>query len=269
MGQSCIIQASMNSTYLNYDQIAKDYDQRYPSAQKWERGEALLKLAKKINAKTILETGSGTGYWLTLLSQVTPHVFGVDFSFGMLQESKKREAALGLARGTATQLPYQNDSFDLLYCVDAIHHFGDHRTFISEAFRVLKPEGALAIIGHDPHEAGISGWYIYEYFDSVYETDLVRYPSGKSILQWMKEGGFQNTSSETVEYIHNVHIGKNVLNDPFLKHNATSQLALLSDETYQAGIKKINKTLKNAAPSGELITFRSDFPVKMLLGYKP
>ena len=259
----------MNSTYLNYDQIANDYDQRYPSAQQWERGQALLNLAKRINARTILETGSGTGYWLTLLSQVTPHLFGFDYSLGMLQQSKNRPAALILARGTATQLPYENESFDLLYCVDAIHHFGDYRAFITEAFRVLKPGGALAIIGHDPHETGVKGWYIYEYFDSVYETDLQRYPSAKSILHEMRETGFQNPAPETVEHIHNVHIGRNVLDDPFLKHNATSQLALLSDETYQAGIQRIKEKLEQSTAAKEFITFRSDFPFKMLLGYKP
>ncbi len=259
----------MTSLHLNYDQIANDYDQRYPSAQQWERGQALLNLAKRINARTILETGSGTGYWLTLLSQVTPNLFGFDYSMGMLQQSQNRPAPLSLARGTATQLPYENESFDLLYCVDAIHHFGDHRAFIAEAFRVLKPGGALAVIGHDPHETGVKGWYIYEYFDSVYETDLQRYPSAKSILHEMQETGFQNPAAETVEHIHNVHIGKNVLDDPFLKHNATSQLALLSDETYQTGMRKIKEKLEQSTAAKELITFRSDFPVKMLLGYKP
>src|SRR5258706_14839606 len=163
----------MNSNTLNYDKIANEYNQRYPSSQQWERGQALLKLTRQLKAKSILEVGSGTGYWLNLLSQVTPSVFGMDFSFGMLQQSKMSYAFLKLARGTARELPYQNESFDLVYCVDAIHHFVDHHAFIAEAFRLLKPAGALAIVGHDPH-SGEGNWYNYEYFDCVYGNDLKR-----------------------------------------------------------------------------------------------
>jgi ubiquinone/menaquinone biosynthesis C-methylase UbiE len=258
----------MTSLHLNYDQIATEYNQRYPSTQQWERGQALLKLATGLQAKNILEVGSGTGYWLTLLSQNTSSVFGMDYSMGMLQQAKKGPAPLKLSRGTALELPYRSASFDLLYCVDAIHHFVDHQAFTKEAHRVLKPGGALAVIGHDPHEEGIGAWYIYTYFDGVYETDKKRYPAGVSVMQWMNDHNFQNISSETVERILNIHEGRNVLNDPFLKHSASSQLALLSEQGYQAGMRKIHLALEQAEARQEAILFRSEIPVKMFLGYK-
>ncbi len=258
----------MDSIKLNYDKIASDYNQRYPATQQWERGQALLELAKGLKAKTILEVGSGTGYWLNLLGQVTQGLYGLDYSMGMIQQARQQPVDLNLARGTGTQLPYQSGTFDLIYCVDAIHHFGDHRAFIREAFRLLRPNGALAIIGHDPHSVDTSSWYIYNYFDTVYVTDLLRYPAGTSIAKWMEQDGFKDISSQTVEQIKNIHVGDAVLKDPFIKHNATSQLALLSEETYQAGVKRINEALVEAKEKNERIVFRSEINVKMFLGYK-
>jgi len=258
----------MNSLKLNYDKIASDYNQRYPTAQKWERGQALLELAKQVQAKTILEVGSGTGYWLNLLHQVTDGLYGLDYSMGMIGQAKQQPATLYLAQGTGTQLPYQSGTFDLIYCVDAIHHFGDHRAFIQEAYRLLKPNGALAIIGHDPHSADRSSWYIYDYFDAVYDTDLRRYPAGAALIPWMEEEGFRDISSQTVEEIRNFHEGETVLKDPFIKHNATSQLALLNEETYHDGMERIYAALENAKTKSERIIFRSEINVKMFLGYK-
>ena len=258
----------MNNLSLNYDQIAFEYNQRYPTSQQWERGQALLTLTKQLHARDILEVGSGTGYWLNLLQQASSNVFGLDYSLGMLRRAQEQSAPLKLANGSAIQIPYQDNAFDLIYVVDAIHHFGNHKAFINEAFRALKPGGALAVIGHDPHE-GTSKWYIYDYFDGVYDTDLRRYPAGRSVLQWMEGVGFQNISARNVEHILNVHMDTSVLHDPFLKQNASSQLALLSKEVYQAGIEKIELAIAEARARNAQITFSSDIYVKMFLGYKP
>jgi SAM-dependent methyltransferase len=250
--------------HLDYDNIAPEYNQRYTSSPLPERADALINLIQQVNARRILEVGCGTGFWLDTFSSMVDGVYGLDYSLGMLEQAKHRPSPLVLLRGDAIHLPYQDDFFDLLYCVDAIHHFRKPDKFISEAFRVLRPGGALAVVGSDPH-GGDATWYVYDYFEEVLETDLQRFPSESEILTWMREEGFQNISSKGVEHISEVHFSADVFNDPFLKKNSCSQLALLSDEAYQAGLEKI----KAAVAREEQVVFRNELFIKMFTGLKP
>jgi len=250
--------------HLNYDNIAPEYNQRYDSSLVPERANALISLIQQVKARRILEVGCGTGFWLNLLASRVKAACGLDYSSGMLEQAKRQPSPLELLRGDAIHLPYQDNLFDLVYCVDAIHHFGKPDVFIFEAFRVLRPGGALAVVGSDPH-SGDDTWYVYEYFEEVLETDLQRFPSEIAILTWMRGEGFQNILSKGIEHISDVHFGTDVFNDPFLKKNSCSQLALLSDKAYQAGLEKI----KVAAASEEQVVFRNELFIKMFTGFKP
>jgi hypothetical protein len=107
-------------------------------------------------------------------------------------------------------------------------------------------------------------WYIYHYFDG-FDTPG-RYPAGSSPMMGWKA---LIHSSKTVEHIRNIHMGRSVLKEPFIKHSATSQLALLSEGEYQAGIQKIKTAIEEAEAKNEQVVFSSDIQVKMFLGYKP
>ena len=249
---------------LNYDNIAPQYNQRYASSPLPERANALIDLIQQVKARRILEVGCGTGFWLNAFSPKVDAAYGLDFSLGMLEQAKGQPAHLELSRGDAVHMPYRDNSFDLLYCVDAIHHFGKPDMFIAEAFHVLRPGGTLAVVGIDPH-SGDDTWYVYDYFEGILETDLQRFPSESAILTWMRAEGFQNISSKGVEHISDVHFGTDVFNDPFLKKNSCSQLALLSDSAYQAGLEKIKVAVLNE----EQLVFHDELFIKMVTGLKP
>lgn len=253
---------------VNYNQIAPEYDRRFTSPELEDRGNVLLALAGQIEARRILEVGCGTAHWLSALHTVTPYLFGLDLSTGMLQHARKREVPLRLIQGSADRLPLGDHQFDLVYCVDAIHHFADPAAFIARAYALLDGGGVLAIIGTNPHQ-GKEIWYAYEYFSGMYETDLQRFPTQERMMHWMTAAGFANVAVQTVERIEEAKEGRAVLDDPFLRKNACSQMALLSEEVYRAGINQIVIDLADAEARGQTLVFHSMLSIDMCSGHKP
>jgi SAM-dependent methyltransferase len=251
---------------VNYDQLASTYNQRYTTGEVEGVAIVLQSLAEELDAKRILEVGCGTGHWLSIL-QSAAQVYGLDLSLGMLRQASLQKLRR-LACGQAIQLPFPDQAFDLVFCVNAIHHFGQPRTFISEARRLLKPGGVLAVVGQDPHGRRDS-WYGYRYFEGTYETDLNRFPSWETILEWMAATSFDRVEQRLAEQIMSLYIGRQVLDDPFLKKESCSQLALLTDEAYADGLDQLNAAIEKSEASGETLAFSNDLTLALLTGRVP
>ena len=255
---------------VNYDRLAPTYNQRFQDNERSGTAAALRATADDLAQQLgrpprILEVGCGTGRWLDELAPVCGPVCGLDLSAGMLAQAKERPGALRLVRGRAGRLPFADASLDLVYAVNAIHHFWEPRAFVSEARRLLRPAGRLVVVGMDPH-ARRESWYVYRYFEGVYETDLERFPSWQEIETWFREEGLQEVTCMVVEHIWNPLSGRAVLDDPFIRHGASSQLALLSQEAYNAGLHRIEEALDEAEARGETLVFPVDNPLAMILG---
>ena len=251
-----------------YDRIAPNYDQRFSGSQRAGTADALLSLAQVLNPERVLEVGCGTGRWLADLGAHAGQAIGLDLSAGMLRQAQRRAASLLLIRGRAGSLPFPTASFDLVYCVNAIHHFRWPRLFVSEARRLLRPGGRLAVVGTDPRgSAGRS--YIYRYFEGAYDTDLARFPSWGEVMDWMVDEGLEGVECRQVERILERKIGREVLDDPYLQRDACSQLALLTDEVYVAGLRRIESLVHQAESAGERAVFVTDIPIAMVSGQLP
>lgn len=255
---------------IDYDRIAAGYNRRFGVGSE-QRGiaAALLALAQTRDpargVERILEVGCGTGHWLANLRPAPGRRYGLDLSAGMLAQAQARQAGLDLTRGRASQLPFPDACADLVYCVNALHHFQHQRGFVLEARRLLRPGGTLAITGMDPRGRRHS-WYIYDYFAGTYQTDLDRFPSWGTVLDWMLEAGFERIEWRPVEQITDHKVDREVLSDPFLEKDACSQLTLLSDEAYAAGLHRITAALAESEAEGTSITFATDLWLAMLVG---
>ena len=239
---------------MNYDSIASTYNNRYEVNRMDEVEAALLGLA----SGRVLEVGCGTGRWLRVLAESCAFACGADFSFGMLRQA----LPLPVVQADANLLPFRSGRFDLVYCVNAIHHFTDFRAFLADAVDLLRATGVLAVVGIDPR------WhprrYFYEWFEGAREMDLDRYPAHEHVVEAMTALGLSGVSLRVVERYGSLMRGKELWDDPFLLHRSNSLLALLSNEVYDRGLQKMRAAI-DADPE---ITFDSRLEFVCIAGRK-
>jgi ubiquinone/menaquinone biosynthesis C-methylase UbiE len=104
-----------------------------------------------------LEVGAGTGYFsLNLLrAGVVGEAVASDISPGMLRRLENSAKELGVPVETvacdAAELPFEDDSFDLVFGHAVLHHLPDLEGAFREFRRVLRPGGVVAFCGEPSH----------------------------------------------------------------------------------------------------------------------
>jgi ubiquinone/menaquinone biosynthesis C-methylase UbiE len=150
----------VNTRY--HDAAAEEYDAKW-GIDFGEVGQrqVRLKLVKALgglDGRTFgdaLEIGSGTGYFSLNLVQLglIERLTATDISPGMLKRLEATGEALGLAEKIATvateaeQLPFEDESFDLVFGHAVLHHIPDLERAFAEFRRVLRPGGMVAFAG--------------------------------------------------------------------------------------------------------------------------
>jgi len=94
----------------------------------------------------VLDVGCGAGPGLRYFAARGAQAFGVDLVYYPLVETRRLAPAAGLAQSNvARNLPFADQSFDLLLLSELIEHIDDERPLLAECFRVLRRGGALVV----------------------------------------------------------------------------------------------------------------------------
>ena len=91
------------------------------------------------------DIGSSTGANLTLFSEIGALVcVGLEYEYGAIQLAKNK-SSIPLLQGSGEELPFDQDSFDLVTCTDVLEHIRKDQTTVNEIHRVLRPGGYALI----------------------------------------------------------------------------------------------------------------------------
>jgi SAM-dependent methyltransferase len=248
-----------------YNSISGTYARRYEINPLSGVEGALRDLIAEIGARRVLEIGCGTGHWLKTLATHVDWIVGLDSSSGMLRRALDLPGPIEVVCGSADSPPFAESSFDLIFVVNALHHFSDKQGFIERARHLLRPGGALATIGLDVPSA-IGHWVIYDYFPETIEYDRSRFPVWEQVQSWMCEAGLAVQPLCIVEHIRYEKLGCAILDDHFIQRHGASQFMGLTDAQYQAGIDRIKRALAEAEARGEEAVFQTEMQLKMVVG---
>lgn len=252
------------SRITNYDAVADGYDVRYRNYNYAEIKEGLSAFLGLEPLDAILEVGCGTGYWLRAIAGRAKRVAGVDLSAEMIARAKDSGATL--ARARAESLPWADASFDRVFVLNALHHFQNRDAFFAEARRVLKPGGGVMAIGLDPH-AGRDRWWIYDYFPETVGIDLQRYPAVKTIRAEMARAGFAWAESYEVQTFEHEMPAARAFERGLVARSFSSQLAVLSDTEFDAGVGRLRAAMERAAHDGAEVQLPSELHLFAVTGW--
>ena len=113
----------------------------------------ILRILEKIEGRArrydVADIGCEAGTQSLLWAELGHHVHGVDVKAPLVELARQRAAAAGYAIdfrvGSATDLPWDDESIDVCLAAELIEHIVEWRNFIEECARVLRPGGVLLL----------------------------------------------------------------------------------------------------------------------------
>lgn len=118
---------------------------RFPAAVDPTDGRAQAILAHVRDGDRVIEIGCGKGRFLGALRSAgrTVTLTGVDISPAMLAQAP---AGIDAREGSLESVPCPDDSFDVVFAVEAIEHAASVESAIAEMLRLARPGGRIIII---------------------------------------------------------------------------------------------------------------------------
>ena len=125
----------------------KYYDVHLSTIEKHEMATPTFREFLGKGGMRILESGCGTGRWMSFFETMGNRAYGLDDSWGPLRVARAHDPDMNLVRSDALRSPFKDNSFDAAFSSYVAEHFpqGPEPLF-REIHRVLKPGGIFFVV---------------------------------------------------------------------------------------------------------------------------
>ncbi|QWH16875.1 class I SAM-dependent methyltransferase [Bacillus mycoides] len=211
-----------------------------------------------VQNKQVIDIGCGGGIYTKELALMgAKNVVGLDFSKEILQAAKENCNAfpnISFIHGDAHNIPYPNESFDLVISRAVIHHLQDIPTFIREASRILKKDGILILQDRTIEDCTIPGspehirGYFFSVFPKLIEIESKRRPKTTTIQQELQKYSLQVFPIQAHWEVRKKHDSVEALLQDLSPRTGRSILYELKDNELSQLLHHIQTALQNVSP---------------------
>lgn len=152
----------------------------------------LVELAKPLNPNNVLDAGCGEGFSMNTLyiNKVGKKIQGVDDSMDALTLGKKIFPYLSFKKGNIYNLPYKDNSFDLVICTEVLEHFKDPHKVLFEILRIAR-KNIIVSVPNEPFftiQRFLRGKNIFRLGS---HPQHIQHWSSKSFKEYIKDNGIK------------------------------------------------------------------------------
>lgn len=207
----------------------------------------------------VLDVATGAGHTALAFAPHVATVVASDITEEMLAQAAALAAERGLAnvetaRAFAGELPFADQSFDLVTCRLAAHHFPDPADFVREAARVLKPGGAIVLIDNISPDAATMpqasaveqgrAAALYNIYESLRDPSHARCLTLSEWLALLGAAGFADARTEILD--------QDIAFDPWIKRMRCDDETVSRLKSMLEG-KELAAVLKPRVSDGEFM----------------
>jgi SAM-dependent methyltransferase len=220
----------------DFGRRAASYDELRPAIPGLD--DALVRTGD-LRGRRVLDVGCGTGRFTeALATRYGARVFGVDPAPEMLEVARRREIpGAAFKQAPAERLPFKDGWFERATMV-LVCHLVDRPVAFAEIRRVLRDDGRLGLATFDP--AYFSEYYLSEFFPSLLEIDLARFPAAEVLDADLSAAGFRSVRFESfrkpAEIDRETALGK-------IRGRHISTFDLLDEDEYARGLARAEQEL--------------------------
>ncbi|EKI9416047.1 methyltransferase domain-containing protein [Salmonella enterica] len=145
--------------YNGWQSVASFYQKAWVSVTNMFGEEIINKL--NLRDKFILDVATGTGNMIPLLHAKKPYcIKAIDISENMINIARKKYPIIDFYVADITNLPFNDNSFDLVISNFGVQHFYNIEQSFSEISRILKPDGIFSFTIWAPDNLNLAGYVL-------------------------------------------------------------------------------------------------------------
>jgi 2-polyprenyl-3-methyl-5-hydroxy-6-metoxy-1,4-benzoquinol methylase len=133
---------------LFYNTIADKWEKKINNRETEKRIKVIfdqLLNGVDLKNKKVLEVGCGLGFFSKKMYRKGALITGIDVGEKLVKITSKKIPGGKFLVGSALDIPFRKNEFDIILCTEVIEHTEDPKRAISELFRVTKQGGIIII----------------------------------------------------------------------------------------------------------------------------